>query len=341
MKRHIKKIITIALCMSMMQPALQATPFGEFCRKWVSRATNVAYWGILGAPIIGAGKGLVQIHEIREVINGIDKDGNPNFSELKHDKPELYREINTILVQEGLSSLDSHKIKVLPMSSYDTLGSLYLTVQQSPHTAADGTILVTETWLNNHSAEVAAAVLAHESVHADEKHSYKNNASKTVMPFAVHGLYRALMPAKEKYPSVVRSLARIPGAVGISLASTAAWIYNMKACEREADRIVKPSAKLSRSLGSFIDPSHVAEKDFEARVRSDWKLLQTEKPKADYPISFKIGYLMANAMNESQFVAFGKNFAFARLHPLPSERIAYLEQWAKEAEAKKQQEANK
>lgn len=337
MKRHIKKIITIALCISMMQPALHATPFGEFCRKWVSRATNAAYWGILGAPVIGVGSGLVEIQKIGEGINGIDKNGNPNFVELKNDKPELYREINTILVQEGLPCLDNHKIRVVTSDSWDTLGSLYFQVQHSPHTFADGTILVTETWLNNNSSEVAAAVLAHESVHADEKHVYKNTAAKVVMPFAVHGVYRALMPAKEKYPSVVRSLARIPGAVGISLASTAACLSYVKAHEREADRIVQPSAKLSRSFVSLFNPYCELEKNFEARVKNDWKLLRTEKPKADNPVTLKIAYLMANVMSESQYVAFGKNFGFALLHPLPSERVAYFEKWAKEAEAKKQE----
>jgi Zn-dependent protease with chaperone function len=327
MKRHIKKIITIALCMSMMQPTLHATPFGEFCRKWVSRATNAAYWGILSAqPVIGGSTWFVDNQKTGEVINGIDKNGNPNFVELKHDKPELYREINSILVQEGLPCLDNHKIRVVTSDSGDKIGSLYSHVQQSPHTFSDGTILVAKSWLDNNSSEVAAAALAHESVHADEKHVYKNTAARVVLPFAAHGLYRGLMPAKEKYPSVVRSLARIPGAVGITLASNVAWISYVKTHERDADRILKPSAKLSRSLGSFLNPHCEIEKAFETQVKNNWKLLRTEKSN-----------LMANAMSESQYVAFGKNFGFSPLHPLPSERIAYLEKWANEAEAKKQE----
>ena len=106
--------------------------------------------------------------------------------------------------------------------------------------------------------------------------------------------------------------------------------------ERKADRIVKPSARLSRAAALSLRDFFKSEENHEKFAKMEWNSLRTEfKPTTKTPISVRIDSLIANSMNESQYVAFSKEFMFAPRHPLPSERIAYFETWAQEAEAKK------
>ena len=109
MKRHIKKIITIALCMSIMQPTLQATPFGEFCRKWAAPGAALLYWNAIAGPASTAFFEWNGLHEQEE-------SGDLNFfPNLKKYDPVKFLEAEKILKDEGFQGFDNHTLKVVPI----------------------------------------------------------------------------------------------------------------------------------------------------------------------------------------------------------------------------------
>ena len=106
MKRHIKKIITVALCMSMMQPTLQATPFGEFTRKWAARGAAVVYWGILGNQVLNVRENYLNTIELIENIESKSiSDQSSIFPDLKDYAPRKAADINACLEKKGIRDL--------------------------------------------------------------------------------------------------------------------------------------------------------------------------------------------------------------------------------------------
>ena len=192
-------------------------------------------------------------------LKGVDKDGNECFPDLKKNK--MYAELDAIVRREGLPSLDSQTIRVFNTRDIKALDNnktsleALFALKRYPFTLPNGTIIVPDSFLESFPSDQVAAALLHEGVHADKDHSKKRALAGVVMPFALHGLYRAVRPLKAQpgvYPSITRSLMRIPGAVVIGVMVTALSQRYSQEQEIQADAGVKESTHLSRAAASFL-----------------------------------------------------------------------------------------
>lgn len=372
MNRHIKKIITIALCMSMMQPALQATPFGEFCRKWVARGAAVGYWGILGNQVLDTREQYLNTIELRDNLNAESiLDESSLFPTLKDYVPQKAAQIDAVSQKEGMSGLKGYNVKVLtnrgiqrfaseaelklnmsPLSKnskkkvvqdlqlqVDTLVNL----QQhgSPAHVGDATIVIPESCVDQLDVPTLAATLAHEEEHAVQKHVEEKVALKSAAPFAIHasckGIYNALFGASKNTPTITRSLLRIPRASAIVGASYLVRQMHSRECERQADKALQKSPLLSRSLAHTMD-QHNDKGNLDEALAKNWDAIN-QGAENIININGTLDKSLATNMTKAQYIAFmGNAIGMLNSHPWTSERAEYLRKWAQEAEAKKQQE---
>ena len=323
MKKYMKIMLSVVFCAGLMQSPLQASPFKDFCRKWVPRAVTVGYWGVLSAP------GLYAMHshingdqeKIWRDINGSDKNNRPFFYELKEYAPEKYAEMNALHREAGLPGLDDCPIKVITedgsmrlASVSDLAGTFVENYYDQACCMGKNRILIGEPLINEtikieHKngvyvetvvikppvIESTAAVLAHEKEHSDKNHRNKRVVLISTVPFMLHASFKGI--ASIISISTSGSLLRIPQAGAILYGTVILGRWYSRKCEREADASVKNSPKLALKAAEY----------FQALEQRPYGFVE----------------------------------CLEATHPHPSERAAYLQKWAAEAKAKKKQEANK
>jgi Zn-dependent protease with chaperone function len=356
MKRHIKKFITIALCFSMMQSTVYAGPFQDFARKWVARGAAVGYWGILGAPIGFNTMNNVSREAMDSYLKMTDDENKPFFKDLKDAYPSADEKLEEIYKENGLANLNGYTVKVTrpndcasalihlkehPEKSLQTkmkriplLGSsdfisnfdVSLAVQAlgvSAGSIGRKTIAISRDYINElGTLGVVAGVLAHEREHDERNHGTKKALFQSAIPFVIHGAakaaYKAVGPLPvESHPSILRSLARIPRAGAIVVACT---LLNSKQ-ERDYERQADAAMQNAPVLAEIMSKSH------RKYMENDRLLEQENKEKLQpYMGSYRAEYAAKHIM------------PLFNSHPSDTERAEYFEKWAKEAEAKKQQE---
>lgn len=376
MKRHIKKIISIALCISMMQPTLQAGPFQDFARKWVARGAAVGYWGLLSQSALQAREGYRNTNELRDNINSESiLDQSHIFADLKDEASTKAAQIDDCLKQEGLAGLDYYRIKVLTDEGIErfilenrlrlmldpTLGDLKnrkaiakdlqlqtetlvnLRRHGSAASAGEKTIVVPVEQVNTLDAPSLAATLAHEMAHDSNDDAVTKASLHAATPFAIHagckGIYHALFGAPKNPPTITRSLLRIPRAGAILGASYFAEQAYSRECERKADKAVQSSPLLCRSLADLFERETLGgERRLEAILARNWQAIRQGDENL-IKLNETLDRALATNMPKQQYVqAIKYLISLTESHPRPSERIAYLRKWAEEAETKKQEQ---
>lgn len=232
MKRITKNIAGIVLCLGLLQPSIQASPFKEFARKWAARGATVGYWSVLSYPGVQALESEIKRERQQwKDINGSDIHNQPFFTELKEYAPEKYAAINALYKRDGLSSLDNYSVKVLTRTDYERfdqdpspsretkyfvsgaynqaycIGKNRLVIANSlleqttrdqiigrMYVDSEGEVVLPKKTIvvEAPSIEVTAGFLAHEREHSEKNHNEKRAALNTVMPFALYGLSKGV-----------------------------------------------------------------------------------------------------------------------------------------------------
>jgi hypothetical protein len=132
---------------------------------------------------------------------------------------------------------------------------------------------------------------------------------------------------------------RIPRAVGIVVAVGLLDKVYQREHERDADTSMQNSAVLANDMATYLEKTSLdLEKNLEYEHTAIWELVNNS---ANHDVN-PLDTFLAKNMSKEQFVAGAqKIIGCTKAHPWPSERIAYLREWAAEAEAKKQQEETK
>jgi len=231
-----KKLMSLVLCIGLLQCPLQATPFAQFreeCRKWVSRGAAVGYWWILSATAI-----VMCPHIQRHTI----EDGAIDF---KKYYPLSYAEIQQILQQEGLPGLDDYTILCVPgFNNWARVGNKRLIMPLQ----------------FTYDCEEAAAILSHEMAHDYKNHREKKALIGAVTPFAIHaigkGIYNKIIEPQPisiaSYPTITRSLLRLVRAPLVLPATVYLQAWYSRKCEKQADESVRSSEKLSLVMANTL-----------------------------------------------------------------------------------------
>ena len=235
----------------------------------------------------------------------------PQYADFKNKYPQKYTEVQNVLLHEGLEGLDRYTIKVLTSSEYDTAH-----IGQNNVVSAGNKLLVLPSSLDGVAlsrvdGELLAAILEHEMTHDAEDHTLKKLLVAATTPFAMHaaakGIYNNIVstaPKPGSYPTMTRSLLRIPRACAILNMAPFVQSWYTRRCEREADAGVGSSPRLALKLAEYFKKTHLPHEIIENADENTSALRK-----------------QLNKMLDT--------------HPLSSERIAYLERWAAEAEEKK------
>ena len=168
-----------------------------------------------------------------------------------------------------------------------------------------------------------AAVLAHEHEHGAKNHQGQIMVLECTAPFVIHGVAKkmydtvASSQSNQALPSITRSLLRIPRAGVIIAITQLLSLKQRRDNEREADAVLQRDPILARTSAKH----HGAYISHQERA--------VQKFKED--LTPYVGPVIADYAAEPLF-------ALYRTHPLDTERVAYLEKWAKEAEEKKESE---
>ena len=176
--------------------------------------------------------------------------------------------------------------------------------------------------LSNLDSGELAAIFRHEQEHQIHNHNEKKLLLKAIAPFGIHaiakGIYNKMVTIKSHSdvpPTIKRSLLRIPQAYAVVAAASCIENWYSRVCEREADASLKNSSKLALHMAGWMNKFELQQR---AALESRMKQLYPEEVTK---------YIMQHYETLHLFHS----------HPSESKRIKYLEQWAKEAEAKKQQ----
>lgn len=344
MKRYIKNILGLLLCIGLLQPTVQANPFWQASSKWAARGAAVWYWSILAMPGLSAA-GLTSVREtVRQEVHKVDKQGNPIFPDLKSHDPEKYAQTNAILQREGLTSLDDYSIKVLTDAALEK-EPLLKVLLDSPSSFGKKVIILPDAMsaegtknksaLSNLDSTTLAALLGHEMEHDKQDHGLKHAALRAATPFLLHALAQRLVvstPSQGAYPTITRSVGRMALAWAIMMGSELLGNYwYSRQSEREADAALRESPALAIAMASFVNDDY--ERNWEADWIEHWNAVRSENKSTGL-----IDSVLARTLNQSDYIQANKNYEIlGHSHPWPSERIAYLKKWAAEANSKQEQ----
>jgi hypothetical protein len=355
MKKNIKYMLGFALCAGLMQPQMQAM---NPLRKWVAGAATVASWYLLAQPAVDVLQAAIETKRVHlhlcEQVTLRDRQGGvhvqhryPNF---KDAYPAKYQAVNQILKKEGLKGLDDYTIKVLnPQElALNHLG------QSNPASAGDKILILPSQYTGTvHLSEVdnegLAAVIAHEIKHDEASHQLKKFALVPTTPLILEGAYQKIVSSKSKkvgsYPTITRSLLRIPRAYAIlGLASLIRAQFGQQ-CEYEADTSVKKSSLLSFKLAEHLEEDAVVrQKEYYENQEKKYWLALLGRPIALTPrdaVLLLVCPSASCAVNAEKFLD-----DLTGTHPTPEKRIERIKRWVNpetvaeqkiEAEKKRQQ----
>jgi hypothetical protein len=311
---------------------MHAGSFHEACTKWTSRGVAFIYWNLLLGPTFDRLAGQLPLAIARYHLN---KEETPS---LKDAAPESYQHIEGILQQEGLPSLEGYTIKkgyAGLTKEWANFGNKTILI---PHSAfvpvVNGTSNSKNTLHTIADCETAAAILAHETEHSRKKHVGKRAlltaaATIPVIMFAQkvgnHCIFNKLPHGS--YPTIMKSLLRIPLAFGAILPVYYLDAWYSRRTEREADAVLKNSPKLALKYSEFIKREQLPiDTKFKDSQNAVWNNVHNGNA---HSVSLT-NRLLATMLSKDRFVAFKKyNADILNTHPSAEERIAYLEEWAR------------
>ncbi len=301
MKQYIKHALWLCVCMGFLQQPLHAGPMMDFCRKFVSKTAALGYWGLLSYPAISAAHEMEQITQFQEYITAVDEYNQPCSADFKKSYPHNYRDVQNILLREGLDSLDDYTVKVLTPEECDGMGL----TEYNMFSVGNKIILLPSLALSNMDEELLTACLSHEMKHDKDHYAEKTLAVIAATPFTIHvlakNIYRKIVPTIQpvQHPTIIRSLWRIPRAGAILGLAYLVELWHSRMKERDADASIRNSPKLARKVADLCKEYSVSESSSSALEKYLNEILST--------------------------------------HPPLLKRAAYLEQWAAEAEARKKE----
>ncbi len=345
MKKYMRFMLSLMLCAGFLQPTLQAVP-SETCAKWVARGATLIYWNFLMGPAFDKALGAMNLRVARSHID-------ERACDLQDIAPESYAEIQNILRQEGLPGLDGYTIKKAPKNSsgceWAYFGGKTIIAPSNAFVPRDEH---EESYASSSSAaavpvdkgkrfkivdcEEAAAILSHEMEHERRKHIEKRVLISAVVPLIAHTIGKAMASpqvAGAVYPSIGRSLLRIPYALAIVMPVYWLDLWYSRRTEREADAILQRSPKLAQKFSEFLKKDYASvDGKFEESKSSVWDNVHN----GNLTNVGIVDRVLAPNLSKPRYIAAIKDIhGLTQTHPWCSERIAYCEKWAKEKDQSK------
>lgn len=324
--------LSVILCLLLLQPSLHANPF----QTGAARIAAAMYWACVSIPGIVAVGFASQRPMIRKEIQKLDENGNPIFPDLKNYDPVKYAQAKALLLHGGIANIDDYTIKVITDAGLEkepqwknNLDSPFsvgknVIVFHDVTIPADGS-LQHKNALSNLDSTSLAAVLGHEIRHDTQNHHVKNTALRVLFPFALHALTQLATTNRSGAPTIGRSLLRILQGYAILMTSElVGHFWYSRQCERDADAALKDSPLLAKAFAAWLGEEH--EGKYQTQCIELWNSVHRDKKDIGL-----ISTVIAKNMSQADYVQFQKNYGILdATHPWPSERIAYLEQWANE-----------